>query len=333
MFGNLKIEWNCFTNCGVRHTQDKTTKECHLDQLEYAKNLRTISHPEVSSSSPESACGPELIQLYQSLLGAVAYLYLTRLDILVFISACQRQAHAPLIIHVKRLNVIVRWVQRNPVRLYYRNFPPGPVHLKVVSDAAFKKEEEKGHSLRGSLYLVASGDYHSNGVVHVLEYLSKSLRHVTRSTFSSELHAACDAADLGILIALMMHETETGAVTCAQARQLRDCGGYKIPMCLCVDAMSVFAAITATFVKHPAEKGLLSHVQFVRELLDNHVLSALLWIDTRDMLADGLTKGAVDRADLHAIMRGELTFRHEFKLWQSKQQSSTQQLLESAPRE
>ena len=190
MLGNLKIEWNEFTNCGVRHTQDKVTKECYLDQLEYAKGLRTISHPEMTASSPETACSPELIQLYQSLLGALAYLYLTRVDVLVFISACQRHAHAPLVIHVKRLNVIVRWVQRNPVRLHYRKFPDAPIHLKVVSDAAFKKEEEKGHSLRGSLYLVATGDYHSNGVVHVLEYLSKALRHVTRSTFSSELHAA-----------------------------------------------------------------------------------------------------------------------------------------------
>ena len=181
--------------------------------------------------------------------------------------------------------------------------------------------------------MVASGDFHSNGVVHVLEYLSNALRHVTRSTFSSELHAACDAADLGILINLMLHETECGSVSASQARSLRDAGGYAIPMCLCVDAMSVYAAITATFVKHPAEKGLLSHVQFVRELLDSHVLSALLWIDTRDMFADGLTKGAIDREDLHAIMRGDLVFKHEYKQWQSKQQNTTQRLLQDAPRD
>ena len=58
-----------------------------------------------------------------------------------------------------------------------------------------------------------------------------------------------------------------------EARALRDDGGYCIPMVLYVDAMSVFAAITATYIKHPAEKGLLSHVQFVRELLDSGVLT------------------------------------------------------------
>ena len=78
-------------------------------------------------------------------------------------------------------------------------------------------------------------------------------------------------------------------------------------MTLEIDAMSVYAAITATYIKHPAEKGLLSHVQFVREMLDAGVLKALSWIDTRDMSADGLTKGAVDRAALHSIMDGTIS--------------------------
>ena len=42
-----------------------------------------------------------------SLLGAVATA-LTRLDVVVFIVALQRFSHAPLIIHVKRLNVLVK---------------------------------------------------------------------------------------------------------------------------------------------------------------------------------------------------------------------------------
>jgi len=209
-------------------------------------------------------------------------------------------------------------------------------HLRVVSDAAFKKEEEKGHSLRGSLYLLVEGAtaefFHASGIVHILEYLSKALRHVTRSTFSSELHASCDSADLGVLILLMLHEIESGPVTKAQARQLRDEGGYSMPMVLQVDALSVFAAITATFVKTPAEKGLLSHVQFVRELLDTKVLTALMWVDTRDMLSDGLTKGSVDRQALQDAMNGYHKFLHEFKVWSSKLSAPTQRLLSDATR-
>ena len=49
------------------------------------------------------------------------------------------------------------------------------------------------------------------------------------------------------------------------------------------------------FVKPPTEKSMLTHVQYLRELLDTKVLASLSWCDTRDMLADGLTKGKVDR--------------------------------------
>ena len=116
----------------------------------------------------------------------------------------------------------------------------------------------------------------------------------------------------------MQHEIHSGPVSKEQARILRDKGGYAMPMVLMIDALSVFAAITATYIKHPAEKSLLSHIQFIREMLDSGVLDALLWIDTRDMLADGLTKGTIDRADLHQAMQGYREFKHDFRIWQSK---------------
>ena len=89
-------------------------------------------------------------------------------------------------------------------------------------------------------------------------------------------------------------------------------------MALRVDAMSVFAAVTATFAKTPAEKSLLCHVQFLRELLDRKALRTIVWTDARDMLADGLTKGVVDRTALHTVTDGHLQVRHTTKCWSSK---------------
>ena len=52
--------------------------------------------------------------------------------------------------------------------------------------------------------------------------------------------------------------------------------------------------------------------------LNNCVLFALVWQDTRDMLADGLTKGAVERTALHDAMNGYLKILHECKFWRPK---------------
>ncbi len=172
MFGELKIEWHAFTNCGVRHIQCKITMQITLDQTEYTASLRVIIHAQLRGAKPEDLCGDELHQLYQSLLGAVAYLTHTRVDIMVFIVALQRVAAKPCIIHVKRLNKLLTWTQKNPKKLVYRNFGGGKqlsettkgkdsrgggrlsetargTHLRAVADASYKKEAEDGYGMRG----------------------------------------------------------------------------------------------------------------------------------------------------------------------------------------
>ena len=97
-------------------------------------------------------------------------------------------------------------------------------------------------------------------------------------------------------------------------------GNWAVPAALYLDALSVTAAITATFVKVPADNGVLAHCLYLRELLDHNVLHALIWQDTRDMIADGLTKGAVERDALHAAMEGVAKVAHQesCKFWRPK---------------
>ena len=207
-----------------------------------------------------------------------------------------------------------------------------------MGDAAFKREEDAGHSLRGALFLRSSGSashqpgdavYTTSTSVYIIDAICKSQRHVTRSTFSSELLSACDTIDHGMLLALSLHEFTKGPQSTVNACRLRELGGWDVKLCLYLDALSVYAAVTATFVKIPAEKSLLSHVQYLRELQDTKVLEALIWIDTRDMVADGLTKGAVDREALHHCMSGLWKISHEAKLWKSQKKHHPKHLLPS----
>jgi len=78
-------------------------------------------------------------------------------------------------------------------------------------------------------------------------------RPVARSTFAAELLSAGDATDQGLLLAQQLHEMLSGPLDSTAARELRLTGGFAVPMVLVVDAMSVFAAVIATFIKTPAE--------------------------------------------------------------------------------
>ena len=88
-----------------------------------------------------------------------------------------------------------------------------------------------------------------------------------------------------------------------------------IPLVLNTDAMSVYAAASATFIKTPADQSLLWHVQYLGEMLDNGVVSAIVWLGARDITSDARTKGAVSRDALIAIMDGNLKFVHAAKVW------------------
>ena len=105
-----------FTNCGVQHNQDSVSKSTTLDQITFLSALHAVEHPQLGTGASEDKCVPELAQLYISLLGAIAYATLTRVDILVFIVALQRHGHSPEVQHVRKLNRLMRWVQRHPKR-------------------------------------------------------------------------------------------------------------------------------------------------------------------------------------------------------------------------
>ena len=75
---------------------------------------------------------------------------------------------------------------------------------------------------------------------------------------------------------------------------------------MAIDARAVFVTLTAQDASEPSESSLKLHVLAFRDRLDRGVCSVRWWTDTRDMVADGLTKGGVDRRILTSVMNGTL---------------------------
>ena len=74
--------------------------------------------------------------------------------------------------------------------------------------------------------------------------------------------------------------------------------------------MGMLTAVTAPWPKAPAEKSLLPHLLWLRDLLKKSTLKTMSWYDTRDMTPDGLMKGSVDRAALCELAGGPVTRNH-----------------------
>ncbi|CAE7581720.1 RE1 [Symbiodinium sp. CCMP2592] len=318
-FGPMEIEWGSFTFCGVKHTQ-RDDMSISLDQMKFLSACKPIVQPAALSGGPEQLLPEGARRHFLSLLMTLAYGLLTRPDISVFIAALQRESHQAKVIHVKRLNLLLKWVQANPRCL---NYPvmPYPDMLLQISDAAFKAKATDGLSMRGLISVrVNSADVESgkqNIQCHLVDFASKQQRHVTRSTFSSELFAATDATDAGLVNTVTIHEMNNGVLSFCDARHVIE--GSKpcsVLLGLVLDARSVTAATVAAHVKVPAEPSLLLHVCWIRNLLQTKRLHRLYWSDTRSMTADGMTKGSVGREQIMSAMSGELQILQPYEIQQ-----------------
>ena len=70
------------------------------------------------------------------------------------------------------------------------------------------------------------------------------------------------------------------------------------------DSYSSFRCLAVARLKLPAENGTYYHLVYLCAKLVASLIKFYSWIDTRDMVADGLTKGRVDRTMLARAMRG-----------------------------
>ena len=73
---------------------------------------------------------------------------------------------------------------------------------------------------------------------------------------------------------------------------------------MCVDARAVYDAISATDICEFWESRLKLHLISVRDRVDQGIIRRFYLVDASDVLADGVTKGDVDRTLSHNMSDG-----------------------------
>ena len=200
---------------------------------------------------------------------------------------------------------------RKPL-LRYRRLG-GKLRLVIVSDSAFTAISKDGLALRGYFVLIveAGAVDHPGGLLHVIDYVSRKQSHVCRATFAAELFALLDAIGAGLKIAAVLEEMSRGAKSAAALADVQDSGKYAMELHGVIDAKSVYDVVAQERQPKPTEEHLTVHVLKLKEFLNRGILRKLWWCDTRDMIADGLTKGVVDRSAILRISeQGEWHLQH-----------------------
>ena len=103
----------------------------------------------------------------------------------------------------------------------------------------------------------------------------------------------------------LLTEMRLGCMTASQLCALQGAGRLEPKLHCCVDAKSVWDAVRADTIAVPADKHLFLHVLKMREFLNAGLIDKWWWIDTVDMISDGLAKGSLPRGPLLAITGGK----------------------------
>ena len=82
-------------------------------------------------------------------------------------------------------------------------------------------------------------------------------------------------------------------------------------------------------LNYPREKGTFYHLAYLREKLCSGLIRSYNWTDTRGMVADGHTKGSIDRSMLAALPALVALPQHSWALFEAGPQGEFRSLVDS----
>ena len=281
-----------FDHLGLKHRLLEDGSRS-ISRQHYVSELRRIADTDLKLLSPSDTVSEDVRGKYMSLLGGVAWTVQTRPDIAVFVAALQRRMQSLTVRDVLNSNRVLKYLKVKPLELRYVKID-GPWSLVAISDSSFKGEDQDFLAVRsGVIALASDGIHRGENRLHILEFVSKKQTKVCRSTFAAELHSALDLAGLAMIINSAITEVLTGSKNAAQLVELQETGENALKLSLIIDAKSVWSSTIGDEAKC-TDQTVYLHPLKLRQLWGSAIL-VLGWVDTRDMLADGLTKGVISR--------------------------------------
>ena len=317
-FGKLKTQTDNFVHCGLMHEATKDGYVVH--QTHYAAQLRCVDTSALDITKLDKELEPKYVSAYLSLLGGLSWLIQTRIDIAIYVVALQRAATKATTGHLLKLNKLTKWVRRKEFKLTYKRLR-APCKLVTISDSAFRTEPNSNLAMRGSIIGICEDrEGNRGGTLHVLEYFARKQRRVCRSTFAAELNGIADALEISRLINMTIACCYRPQLNPRELQALEDKGELPLAIEIFTDCRSVFDALANEDTKTPTESSLILILHMIKELMLAHVVKYVTWINTLDMLADGLTKGGVSRKAIFEFSKeGRWLLKHECRTHTEKQ--------------
>ena len=267
-FNISKTDYDTFVFCGMTLRQS-SDKSITVSQKDYSQTIDDL--PDYSKMTEQ-----EKVTLLKSVAGQVMYLSLTRPDLMFDSSELLRVGKTT----DERLKLAEKLLQKvkngNGTITFKQLGPIDDLELMVYSDASYNNIKYGKVSTAGTVILLKG----KNGNCAPIQWVSKPIIRVTRSTMAAEARALELAADYAVLFSRQIKEIYTGDRTTTG-----------IPVKCHTDSHTLHDAVVSS--RQVEEKSLVHLIYCLKDKLLHSEIQIIKWVNTHNMLADGLTKSGV----------------------------------------
>ncbi len=281
--------------------QEKAPEKIELDQEEYVPMLDDINIPDGVEDSQKVP--DKTVSDFRSRVGGLNWLNSMTCVVVAFnVSQLAGLVTELTWDGVKKANKVLRQVRGSGFArlVFWPICKLWELRLLVFTDSSWANR--KDFKSQGAQVFLLTPDILITKSVQtlpflMLHWLSRGVKRVTRSTFSSELLSALDGADWGVFISMMINEVLWAG--CIEEER------SSIPMNLMSDAKSVVDQL-ANLAPNSTEKRALVDLIALWELLHDKLMRRFIFANANYQLADGLTKEQSNDLILRTLKSGKL---------------------------
>ena len=283
-----KVEHGAFRFTGVDIKQEKdkiiVSMNDYVDSLEPIKDFRKDENT--------SKLNDLEMKIYRKYTGKLMWLTENcRPDLAFMTNKMSKKSHEATLSDLKYVNNVLKRVRgRENEVVYTKVGEKEDLVIKSMSDASYMRVKE---SVGGSIVMLAST---KNNSVVPLYWKSKSIIKVSTSTKDEETHAlfknVADAAFAVTNIETLLY------------------GDYqkKIKVEVYIDKKPLLESVAST--KIVENKFLVSEINAMKQLIEDETIKHITWVDTKDQLADVLTKEMVEPKKIRDVfLRNNFDFK------------------------
>ena len=313
-FGTLTLDLGTkgFKHFGVDILQSASLSSVTASQEKYLDNLKPIEIP--ARCLKTAPCGPEKTTEYRALVSAVAWVGVTSPFALASASLLQSCLPFPTWGDLVKLNTNLAELKTLYCPLQYHKLVE-PLRILSVSDSSFANSGK--YSQNGYLNILCSAnDEELCGQFCLLDFKSNKSKRVATSTLHAEALGAINGLEASTYLQSYLLELIKPNMNAMQllAPETHE---ELLPIIAITDCNDLHDTLIAPAQPASTTKHLALYIAAIREHRATGRVSAFVWIDTRDMVANSLTKiredGTCETELLQSLKTFSWNLKHAYK--------------------